>query len=535
MRAFGLIIPCNEHLMTNDYNMYYNINIINKENMKKFAILGGLFLVAGVALAAVSVSVGPTSLVTSATAVAADSEKAVIEFTFTADAAETLSSVAVTVDSATAVSADLANVSVFMDDGDGSFDSGDMLAGSNTTVNIGSVTTVTTASNNAAGKFFVVLKTAATGWASPDSVTVTLATDGIVTSANSPTVVAVTTAAINADSAGPVLTTAVAQNTGGTAALEAGDRVLLTFGEATNKATIDAANIDTVLVLNNTHSWKDGAGALGSATWNTAGTELVIVLSAGTSVPTVAVGDTVTVTGSVIKDAANNNATGDPAITGDFGGTVVTPPSDDDDEDGDEEEEETGKNCGQGIRNGRLYKIGDSPTVYLAAACRLKPFRGAAVFHARGHKFQNITVLASAPTGIPVTDLPALPAGGTLVQGTDATVWFVTNKGKKKGFTSENAFRRLGFAFGQVKKISDSDLGTMSTDAAITENDSHPDGSIIKCGNSAAVFEVKNNTRFPFPSASVFEERGHSFSHLVVVDCGRFAYVIGLPISNVNQ
>ena len=490
--------------------------------MRKTAILLSFLLIASSVQAAVTVNTAPTSLVTTATTLAPSTAKAIFEFALTGDASETLTSVAVTVNSATAVAADLASVAVYRDDGDGSFDAGDFLAGSNTTVNVGSTTTVNATANNTltGAKFFVVLTTSAS-WSGTDSATVTFNLDGIVASASSPTNSAVTTAAMTmtvADTTGPALQTAAAVGiTSGTAAKEAGDTVVLTFNEATNKAAITVANIDSVLVLNNSHSWLDGATSIGGASWDTAGMVLTVTFSAATSVPTVAIGDSVTVSGSVIKDAANNDATGSQPITGSFG-AIVTPPSDDDD---------FGKTCDGGIINGRLYKVGDATTVYLAAACRLKPFRGSAVFHARGYKFQNIITLSSVPSTVAVSDEPALPAGGTLVKGTDPTVWFVTSHGKRKGFVSENSFRRLGFSFGSVKKISDSDLATMLEDTAVTENSDHPEGSIIKCGTSTTIFEVKNNSRFPFTNPNAFLDRGHSWDVISVVDCGRFAYLQG--------
>ncbi len=613
--------------------------------MKKISIFLGLLLLASPVQAAITVGTAPTSLVTTATNLAASTEKAVFEFALTGDAAETLSSVAVTVNSSTATSSDLTSVAVYKDDGDGVFDSGDAEAGSNTTVNVGSTTTVTTAANNTltGAKFFVVLKTAA-GWSGTDSVTVTLNANGIVASANSPTTTAVTTAALTApdltgptltsavavnkdgstsgieagdkvvltfgeatnkpaitaaniastlvlnnthswldgvasiggaswneagtvltvvlsggtsvptitagdtvtvtgsvikdaannnatgtatlsgsfgvvDTTGPVLSSVVAKNTGGTDAKEAGDTLELTFGEATNKPVINAANVNTVLVLNNSHSWLDGAGALGTATWSTDGTKLTIALTAGTSVPTVAVGDTVTLGGSVIKDAMSNDATGSKAITGSFAGTITTPGDEDD----------FGKKCTSGIINGKLYK-GEGSTIYLAAGCRLKPFRGSAVFHARGHKFQNILPLPST-TGIEISDKPALPAGGTLVKGTEKTVWFVTEEGKRKGFASENAFKRLGFNFKSVKQISDTDLAFLTADTAIGDNTTHPEGAVIKCTTSATVYMMKGNKKFAFTNPQPYLDRGHTWDAIAIVDCNAFPYAEG---SNVN-
>jgi hypothetical protein len=490
--------------------------------MRKITIFLGLLAMAFTAQAAITVNTPATSLVTTATTQPASSSKAIFEFALTADSAETLSSVAVTVNSTTATSADFAAVSVYKDDGDGSFDGGDTEVATTTTVNVGSATTVTTTTNNTltGAKFFIVLKTSAT-WSGTDSATVMLNANGVITSTNSPTVSSVTTAIISApDLTGPTLQSAVAKNTGNTAAIEAEDSVELTFNEATNKPTINASNINTTLMLNNSHSWLDGSGVVGSAAWNSEGTKLTLTLTAGTAIPTVAVGDTVTISGSVIKDLANNNATGVQTITGSFTESTGS----------EEDEDDFGKNCGV-IINGKLYRVAGSTTVYLAAGCRLKPFRGAAVFHARGHKFQDIRTLASL-NGIEISSKPALPAGGTLVKGSNTTVWFVTEDGKRKGFSSEKAFKRLGFNFGSVKVISNSDLEELMADTNLDENSSHPEGAVVKCTSSTTVYMMKANKKFAFTNPLPYLERGHTWDAVAVIDCSAFTYPEG---SNISQ
>lgn len=358
----------------------------------------------------------------------------------------------------------------------------------------------------------------------------------------------------NAYAVDPTLTEASAENTGGTSAKEAGDSVELEFSEATNKFEITEDNIDDILDLNNGHSWLDGAGGIGDADWNSDGDELTIELSGDTSLPTVAVGDTITLDGGDIEDEDGNDFTGTVTITGSFT-SEEEEDCDEEEEDCDEEEEdcddvtasvrgddegdEEDEDCGQGrlecnnaLQNGKLYKIGEAPTVYLAVRhCVLKPFRGASVFHARGHKFTDVINLGSLPAGVVISGEPALPAEGTLVQGDDATVWFMDHKGKRHGFVSADVFTKLGFRFGQVKKISQSDLNTIATDANISNETSHPDGAVVKCGNSPEVFLVIGGTRFPFPNVQVFEGRGHSFDHIILVDCGRFRYLQGTPIT----
>lgn len=608
---------------------------------------------AAVTASASSLAVSPMTLKASSAATG------LFAVTLAQTAAETLSSVAITITNSgasTASGSDFASVAVYKDNGNGTFDPAtDAVAGTQATVSVGSATTVTTASNNTidGGKFFVALSTSGT-WssaASPvDSVTATLAANGVVTSANSPTLTAVTTAAITADTVGPVLSTAVAtnagggtaknagdtvvltfgeatnkpvitaaniasllqlnnshsfldgvasiggaswnapgtvltitlsagtllptvelgdtvtvagtaitdshgnlasgnqvitgtfgadttapalssavaKNTGGTSAKEAGDSVELTFSEATNKFVITAANIASLLQLNNSHSFLDGASSLGSATWSADGIKLTITLSAGTSVPTITVGDTVTVAGTSIKDAANNNATGTVNITGDFGGTITTPPPGDDDDDSDEDSR---KHCASGVVNGRLYKIKGSATVYLAAGCRLKPFRGAAVFKARGHKFQNIVELDALPSGAVISDKPALPAVGTLIRGSkEKTVWFIGEDGKKHGFTREDIFRKLGFRFEAVEVIEQSDADTMEGGDNVDNDKKHPKGAIVQCTGAKVVFKVDGNIKHPFTSAEAFNARGHQFKHILSVDCTNFTYADGTAI-----
>lgn len=280
------------------------------------------------AAAAVSVTVQPTSMVTTPVYLKASSSPlGVLSFSLNQTAGETLSSVAVTVANAgtsAATGADLASIQVYKDNGDDIFSTvSDSLAGTQTTVNIGSPTMVTTTVSNTltGGKFYVAVSTGAS-WSSAvapaDSITLTLGTDGIVTSANSPIVVSATTAAITADTVGPVITSAIAKNTGGSGVKEAGDSIELTFGEPTNKPTPTASAVSSSFTLSGGHTLLDGLGVLTAASWNPAGTVLTVTLSSNVSLPTVEPGDTVTVAGSLITDAIGNVATGTTSITGSF-------------------------------------------------------------------------------------------------------------------------------------------------------------------------------------------------------------------------
>lgn len=525
--------------------------------MRKIAILAGLLLLASPALAAVTVGTQPTSLVTSPTTIGATSAPVgLFSFALTGDAAETLSSVTVTLNAAsgsTVSGSDLASLSLYKDaNANNTFDpSTDTLVASQTAINVGAATTITATTNNAlagGATFFVALSTGASwsGVAPADSLTATIAANGIVTSANSPTITAATTNTITAtapaDTTGPVLLSAVMQSSNvsiqTSGSTTTSKSVVLTFGEATNKAAITASNINSVLALSNSHSWLDAAGQIGSAAWSVDGKILTVTLSNNpavtvmivptTTLPSVAVGDSISVSGSVIKDAAGNNATGTATITGSVNGGHG---DDEGDENEGHNEDGEGHACANALINGRLYKVADSTTVYLAVNCTLKPFRGEAVFHARGNKFQNIITLPSLPTNAVSTD-PALPASGTLVKGSDATVWLVETGHKRKGFANAQAFLGLGFNFNQVNQIADTDLTTMPVDStAITSATEHPDGALVKCTNSSTVLQVIGGTGTAFANEDSFTLRGHTFQQVASIDCGKFHYVIGTTVT----
>jgi hypothetical protein len=507
---------------------------------KLFMVLSGaVLMVPALAFAATSVTIGPSALVTSPIQLgAASAPTALFSFSINQTAAETLSSVSVTVNNnaSSVVGSHLAAVSVYKDGGNGTFESGtDMLAGTQTTVAVGAPTVVATTANNSidasGSKFFITLQTSGSWSVAPaDSITVTLNTNGIATSVNSPTTAAVTTSTITATTpvvvSGPMLSSVMAKNTGGTSAKEAGDSIELMFSATTNKPVINAVNLPATLTLSNSHSFLDGSGALGGSSWSVDGKTLTLTLSAGTSLPTVALGDTVSVNGSVITSLTGAPATGNKVISGSF-----ATQSGNDDRDGDEDEHEHHA-CANSLLNGKLYKVGTDATVYLAAGCKLKPFRGAAVFHARGHKFQNITTLPTLPADVTISQKPVLPAEGTLVKGSDRTVWFVDKDGHRRGFVSGEVFAALGFNFKQVQTIADTDLSLITPSTNVDNGTQHPDGAIIKCGNSGTVFEVIGSMKFPFASLDAFQSRGHSFDHILLVDCGRFQYQQGAAVSN---
>lgn len=406
---------------------------------KKSLIFGlvGLLAAAGIATATVSHGMTPASLVTAPlTAPASSAPIGLFAFSLSQDAGETLSRVDVLVQktaSSTLASADLGNLTLYRDNGDGSFNPGSDSVSGSAQAQVGSITQVTAGSNNSLSnasstptKFFVAIQTGSS-WndaAVADAFTASIVANGIFTSANSPTNPQMTTAVISADTTGPKLISAVAKNTGGTNAKEAGDSIELAFSEATTKPAVTEANLAAWLNVGNGHSLLDTTGKLGSASWNASGTVLTLKLS-GTkgststpsTLPTIAVGDPLSIPStSGIADAHGNKASGLVSLTGTFGGGITKPDDDNDDKDDDGKQGKVSK-CTNGLINGRLYTVTGHTGTYKSAGCRLKVFKGKAILHAKGKKFRNIIHLNTFPAdGQPTAKVEAEAAKQRLEQ-----------------------------------------------------------------------------------------------------------------------
>jgi hypothetical protein len=118
---------------------------------------------------------------------------------------------------------------------------------------------------------------------------------------------------------GPVILSAEASdNVNLIPGIDDDDFVVMTFDEPTNRAAVNALNINSVLALSGGHSWLDGFGDLDTTYWNPLGDMLMIELSVNLGPPTVAVGDTVTPDGTTITDEWGNRAVSSVIITGSF-------------------------------------------------------------------------------------------------------------------------------------------------------------------------------------------------------------------------
>ncbi len=126
------------------------------------------------------------------------------------------------------------------------------------------------------------------------------------------------------DTSFPVAVSATAIDVNSASGIQAGDKVVITFSEPVKTSpSITASNINQILPLNNSHSWKDGSEAIGSVNVSLDNKTIAVVLSAKTSAPTVAVDDSIHLYDGAdsitdLSGNAVNNTSNKVQITGSF-------------------------------------------------------------------------------------------------------------------------------------------------------------------------------------------------------------------------
>ncbi|MBN2545438.1 MAG: hypothetical protein JXB50_06555, partial [Spirochaetes bacterium] len=112
---------------------------------------------------------------------------------------------------------------------------------------------------------------------------------------------------ITTDSGPQIISAAANDGTVLIAGIDDDDTMTITFNEDTNQPSITNLNINSVLALNNGHSWLSGSGAINSIAWQNA-TTLIIRFSIDGGAPTLELTDTITLDGTTIRDTSNNNS-----------------------------------------------------------------------------------------------------------------------------------------------------------------------------------------------------------------------------------
>jgi hypothetical protein len=110
-----------------------------------------------------------------------------------------------------------------------------------------------------------------------------------------------------------------------------------------------------------------------------------------------------------------------------------------------------------GLPDGSIVKIPGNPTVYIVSGGVLKPFTSLTVFKAHKKNLKDVKIISASQFASMTVGDPVNFPDGTLVKGSDHTVYVVEN-GQLLGIPSMGVLNKNGLSLKNLLKASDNDL-----------------------------------------------------------------------------
>jgi len=107
-------------------------------------------------------------------------------------------------------------------------------------------------------------------------------------------------------------------------------------------------------------------------------------------------------------------------------------------------------------------------------------------------------------------------ANGSLVKGSGYKVYIIKGAEKFWIETAE-VFSKLGYKREWIEKVDDAVLNEYKEGKKISSSKIHPDGALVKYANSAAVYLIENGKKRPFSSADAFIRQGYSWDRIIII------------------
>ena len=110
-----------------------------------------------------------------------------------------------------------------------------------------------------------------------------------------------------------------------------------------------------------------------------------------------------------------------------------------------------------GLPDGSIVKLPGNPTVYMVSGGVLQPFTSLIIFRARHKNFKDVVTISASQFASLTVGPPVNFPDGTLVKGSDNTV-FVVQGGQLLGIPSLESLRHHGWSLSNVLKVNNGDL-----------------------------------------------------------------------------
>lgn len=110
-----------------------------------------------------------------------------------------------------------------------------------------------------------------------------------------------------------------------------------------------------------------------------------------------------------------------------------------------------------------------------------------------------------------------------LVKNAAGTVYLLTDKGYKRGFTSAAVFEGLGYSWSEVVLVSDSELALYPVDpAAPVLTSPYPEGTLIQKQGTSTIYVISNGKKRGIATGTAFNNMGYDWGRVVTVPADVF-------------
>ncbi len=165
-----------------------------------------------------------------------------------------------------------------------------------------------------------------------------------------------------------------------------------------------------------------------------------------------------------------------------------------------------------------LVKKQSDPSVYFIEKGRKRTIGSAALFDFLGFVWTKIKAVADAEIDNYLNGSPMTYPDGSLIKSGQSPAVYLIEDRQLHSILSAAIFESLKYSWSKIKTLPQSELSIF----AVGEPVKHPSGTLIKAEDSPLVYVVKNSQKVLVPTASDFETAGYKWSDIITLGVGEF-------------
>lgn len=167
--------------------------------------------------------------------------------------------------------------------------------------------------------------------------------------------------------------------------------------------------------------------------------------------------------------------------------------------------------------NGTLVTSPSTKSVFLLENGKKRPIVNAAIFEARGYKWENIITIQDSELNLYSTGDPVNTyLDGTLLKASDGKIYIIAD-GKKSYITGPDVFIGLSYNWSDVISVSDAQINLYSNGNDISSTSTHPNGTLVKVTNGTSVYLLEGGQKRGIVNPQIFDANGYRWNKVIVI------------------